>query len=68
MSRGNQTRRRSNRPNRPIAAGVFTGTALAAVLAALPLHVTVSLSPGPGTAVAGQGESPNPVCQATLTR
>jgi len=68
MSRGNRTSRRTNRPNRVATAGVFTGTAVAAVLAALPLHVTVSLSPEPPTVVVGQADSPNPVCQATLTR
>lgn len=73
MSRGNQTKRRSsrssrsdrpNRPNRAATVGVFTGTALAAALAALPVHVTVSLSPEPHTVVVGQPDTPNPVCPA----
>jgi hypothetical protein len=60
-----------SRTNRPTAAyvGVFSGATLAALLAAVPIHVTVALSPEPRTVVAGQADTAQrPECQATLTR
>ena len=46
--------------------GVFTGATLAALLAALPVDVTVTLgdSAAPPVVVVSQAEVPNPICQA----
>ncbi|WP_181805898.1 hypothetical protein [Streptomyces shenzhenensis] len=45
---------------------MFTGAALAALLAALPVDVTVTLGDPAArpVVVVGQAEVPNPICQA----
>ncbi|MFK0287913.1 hypothetical protein ACIQVL_46645 [Streptomyces sp. NPDC090499] len=66
-----------HRPNRPITAGrpvksraasfgMFAGTTLAALLAALPLDVTVTLgdSTSRPVVIVSQVDVPNPICQA----
>ncbi len=52
--------------SRATSLGVFTGAALAALLAALPVDVTVTLGDPAArpVVVVGQAEVPNPICQA----